>query len=84
MNRPYLRDSSFALLRALYPLQRQPLKLAQISKRAALSKPTCCTLLRQLEQLGYVAIDRREKPYSYELSPEAIAHLLSSRLVYAR
>lgn len=78
MNRPYLRTSSVALLRALYRHQRQPVTIADLAQRSQLCQRATCEHLRLLESIGYITVDRRERPHSYELSTAAISHLLST------
>jgi DNA-binding IclR family transcriptional regulator len=78
MNRPYLRTTTIALLKALYRNQRQPVTILDLSQRAGLCERATCEHLRYLEGIGYITVDRRERPHAYELSAAAISHLLSS------
>jgi len=70
-----MKRAQLLILSIIYPLQRQPIQVHALARRAAYSRQTLQTHLRILEQAKLLRVDRSERPHSYEITERGLAEL---------
>ncbi len=66
-----MKRNARLILRIVRAVQRQPIPIEEIAKRAKVTRRTANSHLRALEKAHLLTVDRSERPYAYELSVEA-------------
>lgn len=65
-----MKQTTRLILATLAGNQRKPISIREISTRTSLCVRCVKYHLRLLERGGLIAVDRREMPYSYEVSAD--------------
>ncbi len=65
-----MKQSARLILNVIKPIQRQPIKIEDIAKRAFMTARTANGYLRSLEKNKFLTVDRSERPHAYEITAE--------------
>jgi DNA-binding MarR family transcriptional regulator len=70
-----MKRAQFLILSIIFPLQRRPIQVQALARRAAYSRQTLQTHLRILEDAQLLRVDRSERPHSYEITEKGLVEL---------
>jgi DNA-binding IclR family transcriptional regulator len=70
-----MKRTPLLILNVIYPLQRQPIPIRDLARRAAYSRRTLQYQILLLERAKFLRIDRAEQPHSYEITERGLAEL---------
>jgi predicted transcriptional regulator len=70
-----MKRTQCLILSIIHPVQRTPIPIRELAKRASYSCRTLQYQLVVLERAGFLEVDRSEKPHAYEITARGLVEL---------